>query len=275
MDPVFRDGIPEMHDLYIYIGEDEFSFAVADKNLRKFIALESYKLQDENLKSQLDRIRSDSELLSIENYRKVICCSGYRKSTLVPGPLYESENASKHLYFSHPQQAGEVIMTDEILQLEARNIFSVPGACFETIQSWFRHVEMHHTSTSIIEYLLTTNRNKKDEIVTVNVHSTFMEIIVIKSRVLLMYNSFNYESPEEFVYYLLFVCEQLHLNPDHVLVHFAGEIEKNSTLFQLSCRYIRHTEVVSRPEILDYSNVLTELPSPLHYNLFSQVICAL
>ena len=274
-DPVFGEGIPEMHDLYIYIDEAEITCAVADKKDRKFIALESWEFSPENRKAQLEQIRFNSKVLHPENYRNVICCSGFRNSTLVPVPLYEADTAEQHLHLSHRKQQGEVLHTDEILQLEARNIFAIPADCSEIISNWFRHAEIHHTSTALIEYLLTTNRNRNDEIMTVNVHRTYLEIIVIKGRVLLLYNCFNYETPEEFVYYLLFVCEQLHLNPDHVVVQFAGEIEKSDSLFQLTSRYVRNAGMVSRPEILDYSAVIHELPSHFHFNLFSQVICAL
>jgi len=275
IDSSFQMEFPEKYDLYIFAGSEEFSCAVADKSTKTFIGLESWKIFDANSTLPLLDIHETSTLLTPTNFNRVICCSGFRNATLVPNPLFEQGTAVEQLYFANDKMEQGQVLIDEMRQLEAKNIFGVPGSYLREISGWFREVEFHHTSTALIEYIINANKNRTDELIIVNVHSTFMEIVVTKSRQLLLYNYFGFSSPEEFVYYILFVCEQLHLNPEHIQVQFSGDINSEDSAFHLTMKYIRNLSFVNRPEIFGYSQVLSELPSHLHFNLFSQVICGL
>ena len=57
-----------------------------------------------------------------------------------------------------------------------------------------------------------------------------MDVLVIKNKELQLYNTFIYKSAEDFIYFALFVCEQLDLDPDQLDCCFFGEIEKTHTL---------------------------------------------
>jgi hypothetical protein len=39
--------------------------------------------------------------------------------------------------------------------------------------------------------------------------------IIIQNQKLLFFNSFDYQTPEDFIYYVLFTAEQLSLNPEN------------------------------------------------------------
>ncbi len=272
----FQEEIPESYDLYIFADAEEITCTVAERSGKKFIALESWDISDENLSDAgfLNEIRSDSRILSLKGYPRVICCTGFRNATLVPNPLFESANATDQLNFSNQPNSGGQMLIDNLQLLEASNIFTIPSLIYQTFSSWYHLAEFHHTSTALIEYLLTVNKNSKEELLTVNVHCTFIEIIVNRGKQLLLYNHFKYDTAEELVYYLLFICEQLHLNPDHVHVQFAGEINESDAAYQLALKYIRNTSLATRPETFGYGNNFSDLPGQMHFNLFSQIICA-
>ncbi len=276
IDDSFQEDIPESYDLFIYIDASEISCTVADRKSKKFIALESWQLDDEDFSDPelLPNIRKESTLLSLSGYPTVICCTGFRTATLVPGPLFEPGTAADQLQFSHDKIADGHLLVDQLHQLEASTIFTIPAIVYKNISSWFYLAGFHHTSTALIEFLLNLNKNSKEELVTINVHSRYMDVIVTRGRMLLLYNTFSFDSAEELVYYLLFVCEQLHLNPDHISVQCVGEINESDAPYQLARKYIRNLFLASRPETYEYAGCFDELPEPLHFNLFSQVICA-
>ena len=53
------------------------------------------------------------------------------------------------------------------------------------------------------------------------------EIVVIANNKLLLYNSFTFETKEDFIYYILFAAEQLGLNPETFELVLAGSISKD------------------------------------------------
>ena len=272
----FQENVPESYDLFIYAGPEELSCAVAERRSKKFVALESLELQSEDWSdsSLFEQIKSGSKLLSLKGYPRIICCSGLGNATLVPNALFESSSAKDHFLFSSKDKDDGYLLVDHLYQMDASNIFTVPGILYQKLSSWFDMIEFHHTSTSQIEFLLTINKNLQEELVTVNIHKQFIEITVTKGRQLLLFNNFSYDTAEELVYYILFVYEQLHLNPDHVKIQLAGEIETTDEIFTLCMKYIRHVSLLSKPDGFSTAPVFNSLPSQFHFNLFSQIICA-
>ena len=103
-------------------------------------------------------------------------------------------------------------------------------------------------------------------------HSERFEVLVINSGKLTFYNTFAYQTAEDFIYYLLFVFEQLKLNPETANVELLGELEKSSAVYQLLYKYIRNIKFGARPDAFDYSFKITSLPKQYYYSLFSQFL---
>lgn len=275
-DVSFQEEVPESYDLFIFADSGEFTCAASHRSEKKFVILESWDISDNEINDEsfLTDIRKESKLLSLSGFPRVICCSGFRNATLVPNPLFDAGNATDQLNFNNQNSPGGQLLIDRLQQLEACNVYTVPEYIYQQISTWFPHAQFHHTSTSQIEYLLTLNKNSGEELLTANIHKNFIEIIVTRGRQLLLYNHFKYDSGEELVYFILFVCEQLHLNPDHIRVQFAGEIAETDPAFHLASKYIRHISFAERPETYNYSSEFNILPPHIHFNLFTQVICA-
>jgi hypothetical protein len=67
--------------------------------------------------------------------------------------------------------------------------------------------------------------------------------------------------------------EQLDLNRELVELTLWGEVEKNSSIFELLYRYIKTVKISERPKGVDFSTVFSELPNQYHYSLFNQHLC--
>ena len=131
---------------------------------------------------------------------------------------------------------------------------------------------MHH-STSLLESLLGTFKNEQGKKLVVHVQHSQFEIVCMEGKRLLFYNSFRHQTSEDFIYYILFVCEQLQLNPEKVDLILLGEVEGSSALYQILHKYIRHIHFGVRSENVDYSYKLETLPKHFYYNLFAQYLC--
>jgi hypothetical protein len=63
--------------------------------------------------------------------------------------------------------------------------------------------------------------------------------IIIQNQKLLFFNSFDYQTPEDFIYYVLFTAEQLSLNPENFPLELIGNIDSESH-FKIAYKYIRN-----------------------------------
>ena len=57
---------------------------------------------------------------------------------------------------------------------------------------------------------------------------------------LLFANCFEYDTKEDFLYYLLFTAEQLSLNPEKFELILLGDINKNSPAYKMAWDYIKN-----------------------------------
>jgi hypothetical protein len=79
-----------------------------------------------------------------------------------------------------------------------------------------------------------------------------------------LFNTFDYKSPEDFIYYILFAAEQLQLNPEYFQLELLGKIAENDALYNIAYQYIRNVT------LLDVSNVInpfTEAETREHFIL--------
>ena len=65
----------------------------------------------------------------------------------------------------------------------------------------------------------------------------------------IFFNSFDYKSKEDILYYLLFTFSELSLNPDNIHLVCCGLIDLDSELYALLYNYIRNIELLEFHEI--------------------------
>ena len=106
-----------------------------------------------------------------------------------------------------------------------------------------------------------------------NVRDGEFDLMIFRGKQLNYCNSFPFRSPEDMVYYLIFVMEQMNLNPEAVPLVLLGDTERKSSVYDLLYRYIRTIEFAARNETFNYSYLLDDLPGHSFYTLFNSEQC--
>ena len=130
-----------------------------------------------------------------------------------------------------------------------------------------------HNSTPLIETLILRYKNQDSNTVFVNFQKGEFGILLLEGNQVKLYNSFRYETKEDFVYYVLFACEQLKLNPETIELVLIGELDVESDHYQLLYKYVRNINLISKPDAFSYCYELNELPGQYFYNLYCQYLC--
>lgn len=92
----------------------------------------------------------------------------------------------------------------------------------------------------MIESLLKQTSNSETTSFFVHVENDIFQVVIIKGKKVLFFNTFNYKTKEDFIYYILFTAEQLQLNPEEFLLTFLNDIEKDSELYTIAYKYIKN-----------------------------------
>ena len=130
-------------------------------------------------------------------------------NTFVPKSLFDSDNIASYLQYNVKVFETDFFAVDEINTYEINNVY-VP---FVNINNFlldqFESFNYKNTNSILVQKILDKSKNIDEKQVFVHFQENHFEIVVVKNQELLLFNSFHYSTAEDFIYYLLFTCEQL------------------------------------------------------------------
>jgi hypothetical protein len=261
----------------ISLNNNSFQLLVFDPDKNKFIAFiqksfsfkQGYNVYMEHLKTFLN----ENELVNL-SYKDTLVIWESQHSTLVPSVLFDAKEQDAYFHFNQSADKDEKICADKLKNAETYNIYSVPAGLEGILK--LDSLRIRHHATVFIEAMMIFSKNKiSSKLVFVDVHSAFFDMLIIENNRLLFYNSFAYKTPEDFIYFVLFVFEQLKLSPELDGIILSGEILKNSALSDILYKYVRNIDFALPNEQFVNSYILKDLPAHTFNNLSNAVLCEL
>ena len=266
VDESFDPKKSNIYHLSILTEEKSLTYAVLDSETNKYVVLHS----------SIPIARGEEVLASLQghgaaSFRSVSCAIAHSKFTLVPASIYDEEKKESLLGFSHPEQGG-YLFSNSLHNPEAKIVFSVPSVLANMIRGYFPNVKFIHSSSTFLQGLLAEHRSHAGKKVFADFHSTFLSITILEGRELLFCNAFDFQSPEEIAYYVLFVYEQLGLNTEETELVISGSIEKTAPEHALLYTYIRNMKFAKLPDSFKYSYKFEEIQGHRFFSLFNQYL---
>lgn len=261
----------EDNQLSIQLSLDGFSFCIYNRYTNCLDAFVTYQFETtiNSPQHQLNLIKSifENEPLLNENYKNVIVSHCNNLVTQVPKPFFDKNNLENYLQYTVKVLENDFIAFDEIDNTEIVNVY-IP---FVNINNFllekYGGFTYKHSSTILIENLVRIYKNSNKQSCFVNVTNNWFEIVVVKNKKLELYNCFNFTTKEDFIYYILFVAEQLKLNPEEFELILMGDIEKDSELYTIAYNYIRNVDFY-KPQ--NKSHLIKDVSPHSHFTLLNQ-----
>lgn len=177
-----------------------------------------------------------------QTFQSVLVIHQNELSNLVPKSLFDEKQSADYLKFNSKILKSDFISHDDILSNDAVNVY-VP---FVNINNFifdkFGVFVYKHASTILIDKLLQQESESKDDVIYININQQHFELIGFRNGKLLIYNSFEFSTKEDVIYYVLFTIEQLRFNPETLKLKLMGTIENEDELFTILYTYIRSVE---------------------------------
>ncbi len=197
---------------------------------------------DENMKS---------EKIHEKGIKKVHVVHKNELSTFVPKPLFTKNNLSDYLKFNVKILDNDFIAFDEVKNADIVNVYVPYANANNYIFDHFGEFVYKHFSSVLVETLLNKSQKTDHAVMYINVSKGYFEIVVIKNRQLLFYNTFHFLSKEDFIYYVLFTVEQLELNPEVFTLNFLGDINEDDDIYDIVYTYVRHVKFGSNFNVFE------------------------
>ena len=198
----------------------------------------------------LKTIKKYIKSFSKENIPSDVKLIYYNKtSTLVPSTLFDHKNSLNYLKYNTSINIDDIAANDQVLNHEINNVYIPNIEINNFIFEKFRTFDFFHYSSLIIEKISNELAEKFSEKVFVNINDGFIDVLFFKDKKLMFYNSYDYNSDEDILFYLLFCFSELKLNPDEIHTVFSGSIDLDSKLYELIYTYVRNVELIDQMDI--------------------------
>jgi len=278
-DEALQKADSENYKLSIQLSLDGFSFSIFNEAQNKFLSIESVVFHNvknaENFCTLFEDYFQNHSWLNL-SFKRINILFESSNSTLIPTPLYDEKEKQNYTKLNFTLTDDQEIRTDKLANVDAYKLYSVPGQVIKLLNKLFPGYLIHSHAGILIESLLISNKNQPQyKRCFVNVRNSYLDIIITDGSKLLYYNAFNYKTKEDFIYYLIFVLDQLKLNPEEIELVLSGYIDKNSKLFELVYKYVRNVSFPQLAASYKYSYIFNDIPAHHYFNLLNLYMCEL
>lgn len=214
-------------EISIQVSLSGFSFLIQSTD-KVCIAFKHYSfnkllLVDELIR-KVEEILNSEKLLQIKfSSTKITYVS--QKATLVPKDFYNPTDLKKLFEFNHSMNELDELHHTYLPTIEAYNIFTLPSYLSNAFHDRFNTIEYNQQASHLINFA--SQIKGQDNKILLNINSSFFDIVIFEKDKLLLYNSFQYATPLDFIYFYLYPLNQLKINPKKQYVHVFGNSRQN------------------------------------------------
>ncbi len=277
IDETLDINLTENYHISIQGSLNGYSFSILDKRRNKYILLRympfEQQLSPEEFVLRVDELHSWDEYLS-RNFGSASFIWLSTRYTIVPESLFDTQNLRTYFSFNQEPDETDSLFYNAVRSAGAVIIFAVPRGLCDRLTGWNGKVRFYSQITPFVERLVTDYGGKDEKYkAMVNVHPGFIDMAVLKGNSLKLCNSYGCKNEKDFIFFLLYVFEQLRLNQEETPVFLSGDIDRNSPHFEMLKKNIRKISFEKYSDHFNYSYKFMEVEPHRFSNLLNLNLC--
>ena len=272
VDETFDCSQSESYHLSIQSEPDRLSFCVVNTVLNKCIVLRSYRLPTlASRPKSLGSVRSvfDSDEMLRLKYKSSCCLSVSPRYTFVPEHLFAPTDADEYLTFNLGATTGEQAHYHLSRAAKAYHVFSCPEDLTALLRTHHPSINFFHHSKPFLESVLSDVQTG----IAVCFYSKWMDILAVKNKKMLFYNSFQINAPADSVYYLAGAANMFDFQLSSLRLTYAGNVKQMPPEISILKNYVGQIVGCEPLNAVTYSHYITETFRRNFINLINSYGC--
>lgn len=277
-DDAFDINHLSQYSLFLSIEDKNLRVAVVDAREKKCIALEDYRFSGVSSRQdtiqQLNAVLEGHLVLRAGYWGQVALIARNGGFSYVPSEYYDGSQKEAYLRF-HPNNLENMDLYSYRHQDELYSVFQVEREFVDWAKKAYPNKEiqiLHQADVFLAAALKEINPTYETNIF-VDIENRYMNMLIVQGKRMLLYNRYYYQSPQDFVYFLLFAIDELQLNIDTTQTLLYGEISKDSGIFNLLQKYVQQVNFGSRPKEMIFSYKFDEVLEHRYFDLYNAYEC--
>ena len=191
----------------------------------------------------LSELKNKLNKFNLLNVVKVTLILNNKLSVLVPKDLFQENNRLDYLKFNSRLIKNDTASSDYIEELDTHNIYIAYVNITNYLIEKFGSFEYFHYSTVLLKKLYSESLNDQKLKFYVNINKSYLNIIIFKGRGLNYFNTFEYETKDDILYFILFVIEQNKLINDETKINLIVKKELHKENYSYLTKFIKNTGI--------------------------------
>ena len=196
-----------------------------------------------NIVEILSELKNKLNKFNLSNVVKVTLILNNKLSVLIPNDLYEENNCLDYLKFNSRLITNDTASSDYVEELDTHNIYIAYGNITNYLIEKFGSFEYFHYSTVLLKKLYSETLNDEKLRFYVNINKSYLNIIIFDGRKLDYINTFEYETREDILYFILFVMEQNKMVNDETKINLIVKKEFLEENYSYLSKFIKNIDI--------------------------------
>jgi len=224
VDETFDRSQSASYHLSIQTETDRLTFCVFNTVINKCIVLRSYPFSSAYVDVLISVFENDK--LFMLNCKS--CCHLWvsPRYTFVPEHLFAPDEADEYMTFNHGALADEETLYHYSHAANLYHLFSCPKELISLFRKYHPQIRFFHHSKPLIESIITETSPTDKVGMAIYFYSGWLDIVVVKNKKLLFYNSFQINAPADSVYYFAGVSSMFDINLSSIKLTYAGSLKQ-------------------------------------------------
>lgn len=254
------------YHLSIQIEPGKFSYCVFNTLNNKYIVLRSYLLTvidpltftgNSLLVSAYFPIFENDNLLSL-TYKSSSLLWISPRYTLVPEHLFDPGVKDVYLTFNQGAVKDEQILHRPVRSANSYCVFSCPDELLNLILTFQPRIRLFHQCEPFIESLLAGSAPTNEMDLAIYYYHRWLDVVLVKNKKLMFYNSFLINAPADSFYYLLGVTNLFDIVLLSKKLKYAGDLKQMPHEIEILKGYVGSITDIIPSSTFAYSHYITE-----------------
>ncbi|MCC9044511.1 DUF3822 family protein [Myroides sp. M-43] len=256
------------HKLLIQVSLKKFSFAIKDKLAHEITYFASEALiTSKPIEEQLDKFFQKHAELS-DKYDEIIVLHDNALNTFIPKDLFNEDAMGNYLQYTTKVFSTDYFAYDELETSKINNVYVPYVSINNYLIDKFGSFNYQNINTLLVEILLKKSVQNLEKEVYAFLQKDHFELIVVQNGELVFFNSFQYQTAQDFIYYILFTYEQIQLDPEVIPLHLMGRADEGDSYYQQAYDYIRKVDIIQNKFFISDDLLLHHQVPKQYYILF-------
>lgn len=254
-------------ELFLLSHNDYLSYMIKDSRDGGLMIKEFKRSESEEFLDFHKNVLTVDPLL-VSHFKQIYIGVANKRLVLVPENLFDHAQSRMYLENNVPVWQSDHIIVNSLQQQHIKLVYAFRKSLMSLYEDVFPKAIMHNALTQYVKKVdEVTALMHSGQNVFINVLFESFYIVLYNGNELIYANVYNFETKEDFLYYVMLIFKEFKLMQESTPIYISGKLDVDSAIHDLLMQYFRQLYFISRLGVK--TSPIEGCPEHIYVDLFS------